>query len=375
MKWLLCGSGVKNMKHPMALLLIAAIASLGSAACGETEPFFVASDIDSDGDSDSDNDGDSDSDTDTDTDVDTDIDTDVDTDSDTDADTDADTDYNCDDLLPGTLDITQVGNSIASEDLAFDADGNLIGSDDWALYKSPYSGSPALWVSNTEFRAGLKALPTGDVVYCDDQAGTIVRVDGESGAQTTVMTGLEYPNGITVGQDGLVYFTEHNAGDVWQLDPYSGDHTLIASGMSNPNGITFNEDYTALYIGEFCHDGTIWKLPIDEEGNAGALEVFAEDVGSGCNDGIGVDICGNVYVCDYMCLGDWDDTCIYRISPDGVVEPTPFIDASWHQYLPNLDWGSGLGGWDEMSIYMAGGWEHHTYEVYVGVPGKPRVYP
>jgi len=346
------------------------------AACAQSAPYFLAPSTDSDSDSDSDTDTDTESDTDTDVDTDTDTDIDTDTDVDTDTDTDTGTEYDCSaELIPGTLDITQVGNAIASEDLAFDADGNVIGSDDYAIFKSPYSGDPSLWVANTNFRAGIKALPTGDIVYCDDQAGAIVRVDADTGVKTNVMTGLDYPNGITVGQDGLVYFTEHDAGDVWQLDAYTGDHTLIASGMTNPNGITFNEDYTALYIDEFCGSGNVYKLPIDAEGVAGELEVFASDVGSGCNDGVGVDVCGNVYVCDYNCMGEWDDTCIWRISPEGIVDPTVFINASWHQYLPNMDWGSGLGGWDDKSMYMAGGWEKHVYEVYVGIPAKPRVYP
>jgi sugar lactone lactonase YvrE len=162
---------------------------------------------------------------------------------------------------------------------------------------------------------------------------------------------------------------------VWRLDPYTGESLLLVSGMTNPNGVTFNEDYTALYIGEFCGSGDVFRLPIDAEGNPGDIEVFAENVGSGCLDGIGVDACGNVYICDYGCDGPWDDSCVYRISPEGIVEPEPFIRPSWQQYLPNFDWGSGVGGWDAKSIYFAGGWEHHVFEVYVGVPGKPRVYP
>ncbi len=349
----------------LAILILLAGFSL-VASCGVDMPPYYGDDTDSS----SDSDGDSDTDTDTDSDGDSDA------DSDTDGDVDTDTTYDCDNLPPGPFDITQIAGAIASEDLAFDADGNLIGSDDTAIFRSPMGGSPSLWVSGTYFRAGMRLLPSGDLVYADDNQNILVRVDQDGLKHNIVISGLAYPNGITVDRDGFVYVTSHNSGHVFRVDPYSGEHTTIASGMTSPNGITFNADYTALYIGEFDGNPVIWTLPIDADGNPGDLEVFADGVGSGYLDGMGVDACGNLYVCDYECFGDWDDTCIYKISPEGdVLDPAPFINSSFHQYLPNMEWGAGSGGWEYKTLYFSGGWEHHVWSADIGVPGKPRVYP
>jgi len=143
---------------------------------------------------------------------------------------------------------------------------------------------------------------------------------------------------------------------------------LLASGMSSPNGITFNEDYTALYIGEFYGDGRIHKLPIDGDGNPGTMENWTDPIGSGGLDGLGVDICGNVYVCDY------GDSIIYRISSDGQ-DVVPLINPGGGTYMPNFQWGVGFAGWKFNSIYIPEGWQHYLREVDIGVPGKPRVYP
>ena len=206
-------------------------------ACSVNLPGFInlydgGSDSDSDGDSDSDSD--SDSDTDTHTDVDT------------------DTEYDCDNLPTGPLTLTTIGggNIIASEDLAFDAEGNVVGSNDSAIFKSTYSGIPSVFVDPINFRAGMRMLPDGNLIVCNNYSGTLVRIE-QDGAQHTILSGLQYPNGLTIGMDGFIYFTEHDSGEVKRVDPYTGAFTVLQSGMHNPNGITFNEDYTALYIGEF----------------------------------------------------------------------------------------------------------------------------
>ncbi len=299
-------------------------------------------------------------------------------DSDTDSDSDTDADFDCDNLPEPPYNITQHPTGIAGEDLAFDADGNVIGSNQTAIFKTPYDGEPVVWVPNTNFRAGLRYLPNGHLVYADDNQNRLVRVDPD-GVQHTVVSGLSYPNGIAVDPNGWVYVTNHNAGQIWRIDGMTGEYTIIASGLSCPNGITFNATYDVLYFAEFggyygTTDGDVYKLPIDEDGNTGELTKLVENVGSGALDGMGVDICGNVYVCDYVCEGEVDDTCIYRIAPDGS-SVVKVIDTDWHQYIPNMQWGSGIGGWAEDKLYLSGGWNAHVFEVDLGIPGKPRVYP
>jgi hypothetical protein len=80
-----------------------------------------------------------------------------------------------------------------------------------------------------------------------------------------------------------------------------------------------------------------------------------------------VDACGNVYVCDYGA------SIVYRIKSDA--SEIELLIAGSGAYLPNLQWGSGLGGFKEDSLYLPDGWTHEVFEVDIGVPGKPRVYP
>jgi sugar lactone lactonase YvrE len=220
----------------------------------------------------------------------------------------------------------------------------------------------------------MRYLPNGHLVYADDNSGTLVRVD-PTGVKYTVQTGMSYPNGLAVDQAGMVYVTEHNAGRIRRVNPMgTNDSEIVMTGLDAANGISFNVDYTAFYFAEFCGTKTVWRATVAEDGTVGPKEAFATNVGSGCLDGIGVDICGNVYICDYMCDGNWDDTCVFRISPDGsIIEKV--IDPSQDLYIPNLQWGSGLGGWSANRLYLAGGWGKHVYEVDVGLPGKPKVFP
>ena len=277
--------------------------------------------------------------------------------------------YNCDDLPSGPFSLRDMGGNItASEDLAFDADGNLVGSNDSTIFKSQSAGTRTPFASMS-FRAALRYTAAGDLMVNDNNTNRVVRIEPD-GTKHTVLSGIAYPNGMEIGIDGYVYVTEHDARRVRRIHPITGEFTLISDDeIESPNGITFNEDYTALYIGGFSGVGTIYKLPIDAEGNPGTLQEWAKDVGTGYLDGLAVDACGNVYVCDYGA------SRIYRISKDGATRETIIDESGPFTYMPNMQWGSGLGGWEEDRLYIPDGWSHGVFEVEIGVPGKPRVYP
>jgi len=162
---------------------------------------------------------------------------------------------------------------------------------------------------------------------------------------------------------------------VTKIDPYTGQTWTIASGLSNPNGMSFSPDYKTLYIGSFC-GGYIYKVVFDDAGNPGSWEVFlsisdavAVAAGmTGCFDGMGVDICGNVYINDY------GNIHVYRIPPDESTVETLANLSSASYWIPNMQWGSGLDNWYSDTLYVAdinGG----VYEIPVDVPSKHRDYP
>jgi hypothetical protein len=276
--------------------------------------------------------------------------------------------FDCENIPEGPFELTKLEGPMASEDLDFDMEGNLLGSNDKAIFKSEYNQGPKVFVPEMKFRAGMRFLPSGQLVICDNEKGQLVRIDVD-GNKFPFMVGLSYPNGLTVDMKGWVYFTEHDANKVWRVHPYTGEHTLITDKIGNPNGLTFSPDYKTLYIGGFNGGKTVYAMSISEDGVPGKLVSWAK-VGTGWHDGMATDVCGNVYLADYQ------QTAIYRISPDGK-ESSVVIDGSKIQgaYLPNMKWGSGLGGWDSTKAYLPDGWNKGVFEVDLGVPGAKVPYP
>jgi sugar lactone lactonase YvrE len=289
----------------------------------------------------------------------------------TDTDTDSDIDFDCANVPTPPFSFSTITNVVSGEDFSFDDAGNLIGMSAGSLFKSTKTGGSTLWVSNAGCASGLRALPSGDVM-CNG-ADTLIRIGKDTGTVTVVATALEYPNGIEIDLDGFAYVSEQSAGAVTKIDPYSGETWTIASGLNAPNGLTFSPDYKTLYVGSFC-GGVIYKIEFDAAGQPGPATTFINaadgaDVGmTGCFDGMGVDTCGNVYVCDYGIIR------VYRISPDGLTIVIAADLSSASAWIPNMQWGSGLGGWDDMNLYVID-ITSAAYEIPVGVPSKHREYP
>ena len=275
----------------------------------------------------------------------------------------------CSAIPQGPFELVKLDGPLASEDLAFDRDGHLVGSNDNAIFKTLYDGQPQVFVPNISFRAGLRYLPSGQLIVCNNHTGQLIRVD-EEGTQHVVLSGLSYPNGVTVDLQGWVYFTEHDNQQVRRVHPYTGEYTILTNEVSSPNGLTFSPDYTTLYIGGFNGQGTVYAMSISPDGVPGKLVPWATDVGTGWLDGMATDACGNIYIADYGA------TVIYRISPDGQTKEKVISGAGFsNAYLPNMQWGSGVGGWNPMHLYLPDGWNKGVFEVQLGVPSAPVPYP
>ncbi len=274
----------------------------------------------------------------------------------------------CDNLPSGPFTLKKLSGPMASEDLAFDDQGNVIGSNDQAIFKSQYNSSPQIWIPNINFRAGLRYLPSGDLMVNNDNTGQLLRFTPD-GTKHVVLNNLKYPNGMTVDYDNYAYVTEHDAKRVFRVNPYTEDYEVLSQGViSSPNGIVFNVDNTRLFVAGFSGAKKIYAFDVDEDGDVGPAYEWATGVGTGWLDGIGVDICGNLYIADY------GSTKILKFPPDGSSYKT-IAQGSGGQYLPNMQWGSGYGGWDPMKIYLPDGWNKGVFEVDLQVLGAPVPYP
>ncbi len=269
---------------------------------------------------------------------------------------------NCFDLPIGLFPAMYMPGFVASEDLAFDDAGNVIESDTNNIYKTTHAGVRSTFVPGFQFRAGMRLTPAGDLIVNDDFSGELVRVD-TAGVRHTILSGLSYPNGMEVDPDGYVYVSEQNADRVLRVDPIAETFTVLSWGeISAPNGLSFDPYYQALYIDGFSGVGTVYQLKINADGTPGELTEWATGVGSGLLDGIAVDECGNVYVCDY------GNSTVIRIDVTGTRQD---IVISGSAYRPNMDWGSGIGGWDDNLLYFVSvGYGLEAYDV--GFRSKPR---
>lgn len=259
---------------------------------------------------------------------------------------------------------------MASEDLAFDDAGNVVGSNDKAIFKTKYGGTPQVFVPSISFRAGMRYLPTGDLMVNKDTTGQLIRITPD-GTQNVVLSNLAYPNGMAIDKHGFAWVTEHDANRVLKVDPYAKTSKVMSQGtIKNPNGICFNADYSQVFVAGFSGVGTIYMFQIHPDGTVDAPVAWAKNVGTGWLDGIGIDVCGNLYIADYYA------TKVYRFTPDGSSYKTVINGSGGGNiYLPNMQWGSGLGGWAPDKMYLPDGWNKGVFEVDVGVPGIPPVYP
>ena len=164
-----------------------------------------------------------------------------------------------------------------------------------------------------------------------DRAGNILSC-------VTVAYGMEHPNGIRY-KDGYLYVTQS------YMHPEGGRDGKLVSGIyrfsvdeenvkvsntcadknlflsfvtENPDcqygldGIVFDEKGD-LYVGNFG-DGAIWRVTMDEEGNAKEVKLFAKDEAAlQSTDGMCFDDKGNLYVADFSA------NALAKVTPDGKI--------------------------------------------------------
>jgi len=263
----------------------------------------------------------------------------------------------CENLQALPIGYSVLGSPTASEDFVFGPNGNLVNvADGGNLLRAPHGGVSTLWFPGVGVDAsGTAMLTNGDVVFADSGANTVVHVDG-AGSTQTIAAGVAYPNGLTVDMNDNVYVAENSGGRVLRINPTTLSVETVAEGLFSPNGLAFDSTYENLYIGSFG-GGTVHRFNVA----TGTTSLFASGIGDGGLDGVIVDACGNVYVTDF------GPATIYRLNGvdiELVVDLS--ADAFW---IPNLHFGSGVGGWDETLLYVMDRGANQVYVLDLGVRG------
>lgn len=262
----------------------------------------------------------------------------------------------CEGLAPLPASFVTVTGPTSSEDFVFDPDGHLLNvANAGDLLQADYGASSTLVYPGvgSGFAAGTAMRSNGDVVF---NSGGQVRRVATDGSVEVIAAGLSYPNGLAVGIDDLVYVAEQSGGRVVVIDPDTLSVDVVAQGLPSPNGLAFDRSYENLYVGSFG-GGTVHQIHIP----TGTVQVYASSIGTGSLDGIVVDACDNVYVTDF------GPGIVYRV--EGLNhELVANLPAGW---IPNMHFGSGVGGWDSWRLYVMNISGNQLYEVDLGVPGIP----
>ena len=170
---------------------------------------------------------------------------------------------------------------------------------------------------------GVALGPDGSVYITAGSGSDVSRVDPQTGAVTTITTGVTTPGfttgGIAVGPDGYVYFAVSGAlavtpnGSIQKIEA-DGSLTTVLSNLDYPQGLAFGPD-GSLYVTEEANHDVLRLAP------TGALTVVAGQPGvdgnfGGGNDGdggpatqaqlcgptgIAVDDDGSLYIADVGC--------------------------------------------------------------------------
>jgi DNA-binding beta-propeller fold protein YncE len=135
--------------------------------------------------------------------------------------------------------------------------------------------------------------------------GVVVRINPVTGVVTTLATGFKLPNGLAINKQGNLFVTDLLAGTVSKVTP-KGSVSIFASGpllvpvfipaiglSLGPNDLVFGDDGEALYVSNIGK-GTVVRIEIGEDGNAGAMANFATGIRG--PDGMAFDGGGNLYV-------------------------------------------------------------------------------
>ena len=305
----------------------------------------------------------SEADADTDTDSDTDIDTDTDTDTDSDTDTDTDVPvFDCSEVPEEPTEINELDEPRGYHDVLFDTAGNLLGTD-WNghLMAAEDEHNAEVLVPSVGTIQGMDLLPDGSIVAGGSKG--IVRIDVDDGV--SMLSAIGYSYGVILGPDGLLYAGSGNK--IFRIDPETGDYEDYAElpGKANAHMFEFSPDFSRMYVGVVSTDAYLWAIDLDENLDPlGDPWVFAEHVGNGYHDGLGVDVCGNIYVNDYWTLS------FYRVSPLGDVSLLQNWTGS-NGYAHGQAFGSGLNEWRTDAIYVPQPYDGNTVaEVVVGIPSR-----
>jgi hypothetical protein len=212
--------------------------------------------------------------------------------------------------------------------------------------------------------AGIRSLPSGDLVIAVPGTGVLKLVTYESGLTSTIVGGLAWPRGLEAGADGMIYASEYyQNGSVRMIDPYTGENEVIAE-LAFPNAMALTPDEQTLYIttsqGWYGGLGMIAAIDRDADGDWDPTLRLVYESESLMN-AITTDVCGNLYVAE-------SSGRVFRIRvDDGGIDPQADLGHSAYG-LTAARFGNGLGGFERDELYLSD--RTQVYVLEIGIDGR-----
>lgn len=276
--------------------------------------------------------------------------------------------FDCSNIPDAPLEINQmevVGvdtHPSGYHDVAFDRLGWIAGHNTHSLIRANREMEVQVMSSAIGGAEGMEYLPDGRLIVATTDDKGIVAISPDGGLVTLAQDHRDAFS-IVLGPDGMIYSANNDK--VVRIDPDTGATENYLTSVSSARVLNFSPDFSLLYVAD--RGENVYVADLDGDLNpVGAPRHFATLPGSIYQDGMAVDVCGNLYV------PKWPET-LYRITPDGTVSIYHhWADAA--KYGHGLKWGSGIGGFRKDALYSPQPWNDGQYtvvEVVVGVPGHP----
>jgi sugar lactone lactonase YvrE len=142
--------------------------------------------------------------------------------------------------------------------------------------------------------------------------GRLLRINVRTHAVTVLVTGFQAPNAIAQDRHRNLYVSDSFMGAIFKVAPDGSSNTVWIQdprlmpqpGGSPPfgaNGVAFDRSQRFLYVAT-TSDSKIYRIPVEKDGSAGPMQLFADGATLGAEalhgaDGIMFDVRGNLYVC------------------------------------------------------------------------------
>ena len=145
--------------------------------------------------------------------------------------------------------------------------------------------------------------------------GRVLLVNPATQEVKTIATGFAAPNAVAQDRDGVLFVSDSFTGEIRKVAPDGSSNTLwVQSDLLVPhgvppfgaNGVAFDRTQSNLYVANTADD-RILRVPVEADGSAGAVEIFADgatiDAAQNTThaldgaDGIAFDVQGNLYIC------------------------------------------------------------------------------